>query len=1618
MANKRQNGGKIPDFLKFRTIQTTPVVDNLHNLVQASNNLQQESNRTRKPQETVKQITREDVTKNASIKDILTNPVTALKYKLHNQDIPANFTAGQINPYDNAAAVVNPMTYVNAVLNTGKRLAHPINTLNQIVDNPVQNGLPALADAAFIAGALPKVTVNSTIAEVKNLANDINYYVNKPKTVQGIQPRWFIRELGDAMPSSGNFNNGVYSLKRFPGYVAKLENPESVGHAMGFPEYKDFNFTEAMRNIPDEAPIAKVYNQFDVPNSDSRALIMKKLDGLSPSRLQPEDFLNMPNEAYTNFYNTLKTVKDNNLAFDYMGDNYLYNPNTKQFQLLDINPVPPYNGQYRSMMWRDDILNGIYKNSPQLTPSLTKQTIADKLTQDYTRSLYRHYPDDGEANSVLGEATQYGSNYLKQAVLNSTQHLTEFKTGGTMKKTNKKTKKFQLAGQMPCGEGTIWNGEQCVPIAPVNPDAQKLYTQDNTGTPTNFIEQAYTKQNGKVVQSNTLPLHNVNAMGPFNFINGQQQNQPNYQFDPKAGAKDGNGNFVPQQQVVGDAIDKGFNLDSDGVYRKNVTTTDKNSLGYSDGFKALNLGLDVTSLIAGKINDQKTIEAEKQKFLKARYNQSQYNPYEKGINNIPVYFKNGGGIDIKKSHEGLFTNEAKQAGMSVQEFASHVLANKDKYSPAVVKRANFAHNFAHQNGGQANTADFNTLVKTAQQQKELANNAIAAYSNTNNQQKEQQLLQLYKDAKFNANTDYTKAANIYNNLAKILPQAIQPILPPVKPVYNYTDGYQNGGSLVNNTGYTPGTNTYNNPINIIPSNQITMSKTPFPVLAIPNNGNPTVMHPGNEYSFNDAKYVTEIPIGKNGGSFGIGNHVGWNSEAGHVTGTIKQKHTKPFKVNGYTKHASKKHPVYEIKSSTTDHVAYHFPEALHKLQNGGPMDQNCPTGDCADANGIRIQLPQFLQGDPSKRETRIQNKLYQQALKADKAYYNGVQWIIDRANFFQNNTDYGKYPAINWDPQPQKNGVIDYSPNNFAPTGSNAVLPSPNLYAQNGGDNELQEVSSQPSGNAELEEGEVYQTPQGGIQKIDDQAGTHEQGGVLRNDVSRVLEDTADKRTDPASKLLRVTPTQAQQIVDFKPKGTVTHSKLYEQATDFYDKKLTNLENKINTNLQYVNNNGGVYAKRSLDLNLKLLQDIPTKADLFNKIYNHQESVKQAYGIDNQEQQNKFGGKVKFAIGGSLFNDEPVDPYSGGKTKKGRTTPTGLDNAFTYDGGLPAYKAIWKKAGLNLDSYKTNAEAQAAVYDYLLKNNPQVIAQMWKTNGNTAAGIKAGLPSTFTDDYLANPENLAKLKQGYVDNLLGRRTLTPTIQPTTTTPNNQFNPQPPADNTQYQKPNSITPSKFNEPLHWYDTAGNVENYLSSNERTPVSFEQLSRDPLRVHELNPLPALQANQGDFNAALQQLPNDGIGYANQANLLANKYKVDNEILGQYENLNKGRYDQIDQLNNANKFQLDQINLNLRDRAQQQQLAGMEAQRQSKLNAFDDYLTKIAQNNKLNREGNLILQMTPYFDQNGQFNGNQYVQRVNGDGGIDIIDKGTGKIVQTVTRDANGQILGSKYRVEQKNK
>lgn len=68
------------------------------------------------------------------------------------------------------------------------------------------------------------------------------------------------------------------------------------------------------------------------------------------------------------------------------------------------------------------------------------------------------------------------------------------------------------------------------------------------------------------------------------------------------------------------------------------------------------------------------------------------------------------------------------------------------------------------------------------------------------------------------------------------------------------------------------------------------------------------------------------------GKFAVGDHVSWNSEAGRVSGKIIKVHKSDFDYKGYTHHASKDDPQYEIKSDKTDHIAAHKGSALRLLE--------------------------------------------------------------------------------------------------------------------------------------------------------------------------------------------------------------------------------------------------------------------------------------------------------------------------------------------------------------------------------------------------------------------------------------------------------------------------------------------------------------------------------------------------------------------------------------------------------------------------------------------------------------------------------------------------------------
>jgi hypothetical protein len=141
-----------------------------------------------------------------------------------------------------------------------------------------------------------------------------------------------------------------------------------------------------------------------------------------------------------------------------------------------------------------------------------------------------------------------------------------------------------------------------------------------------------------------------------------------------------------------------------------------------------------------------------------------------------------------------------------------------------------------------------------------------------------------------------------------------------------------------------------------------------------------------------------------------------------------------------------------------------------------------------------------------------------------------------------------------------------------------------------------------------------------------------------------------------------------------------------------------------------------------------------------------------------------YGGYIPQAQNGLI-----IKPYEEARTPEGNVTPTGKQNKFSQrKQQVKDYLGTWEEFIPGV-SKLSEGQAQAAIYDWNLKNNPDAIRNMWRTYGLTAKGMKSknlrGLSKNakgqFEDELLSDEATLAKLKDAYVDNYFGVRQLDP-----------------------------------------------------------------------------------------------------------------------------------------------------------------------------------------------------------------------------------------------------------------
>jgi hypothetical protein len=141
-----------------------------------------------------------------------------------------------------------------------------------------------------------------------------------------------------------------------------------------------------------------------------------------------------------------------------------------------------------------------------------------------------------------------------------------------------------------------------------------------------------------------------------------------------------------------------------------------------------------------------------------------------------------------------------------------------------------------------------------------------------------------------------------------------------------------------------------------------------------------------------------------------------------------------------------------------------------------------------------------------------------------------------------------------------------------------------------------------------------------------------------------------------------------------------------------------------------------------------------------------------------------YGGYIPQAQNGLI-----IKPYEEARTPEGNVTPTGKQNKFSQrKQQVKDYLATWEEFIPGV-SKLSEGQAQAVIYDWNLKNNPDAIRNMWRTYGLTAKGMKSknlrslskDAKGQFEDELLSDEAVLAKLKDAYVDNYFGVRQLDP-----------------------------------------------------------------------------------------------------------------------------------------------------------------------------------------------------------------------------------------------------------------
>ncbi len=509
------------------------------------------------------------------------------------------------------------------------------------------------------------------------------------------------------------------------------------------------------------------------------------------------------------------------------------------------------------------------------------------------------------------------------------------------------------------------------------------------------------------------------------------------------------------------------------------------------------------------------------------------------------------------------------------------------------------------------------------------------------------------------------------------------------------------------------------------------------------------------------------------------------------------------------------------------------------------------------------------------------------------------------------------------------------------------------------------EILGEPGREVELEASEVHTTDENG-------------------NPQRILQATSDKRNDAMSKHLKLTPSDIERLTGFKAKGYMSHAKAFTKAEEFWANKTKSLEKKIESNYDYAKKSNSKYAANSLDENLKMLDRLPTSMDIFNSLFEHQESLKEIPTTGKYA----TGGKPPYASTDNASKQAEFNIFYNDLVSAGYSGPKDISSM---------QKFLVEKYPDLVDHYmKTVPNTNKGINDPNLNSREAFNDNLWWYRNMAPKDIKFKTQEEY-DAFVKGKDNVNSNGINYyvdpnnTDYMSYRkRYYNPSVE--APTPNQPATAQTPTEEVINKSKAFSQRSRFNEPLRWFDVANPIENLINSD-RIPVNYDAPELTYQSPKYIDPRPQLQNATASYNAVLNQLPQNAVGYANAANVFASKYNIDNQVLGNIENQNNQIYNNNLRYEDQMRNQQSTMDYQARQAFEQKYLTSLENQRQQRHLAKGTLYNTLATNRKLNREGDLVMSMFNFYDQYGNYNGNPYQFNTNSMPDKNILTDAKGK-------------------------